>query len=108
MQKVCCSPREVGVIAEEVGAVVPEVVTWEKDGKDAQSVDYGRLTALLIEATKEQQALIREQEEQIQMQQEQIGRLTRQVTTIQATLKANGRSGPAIRTVKAESTMVQQ
>jgi hypothetical protein len=29
---------EVGVIAEEVGAVVPEVVTWEKDGKDAQSV----------------------------------------------------------------------
>ena len=53
--------HEVGVIAEEVGAVVPEVVTWEKNGKDAQSVDYSRLTALLIEATKEQQALIREQ-----------------------------------------------
>ena len=48
--------HEVGVIAEEVGAVVPEVVTWDKNGKDAQSVDYSRLTALLIEATKEQQA----------------------------------------------------
>jgi hypothetical protein len=43
----------VGVIAEEAGAVVPEVVTWEENGKDAQSVDYGRLTALLIEAIKE-------------------------------------------------------
>jgi hypothetical protein len=31
--------HEIGVIAEEVGAVVPEVVTWEKNGKDAQSVD---------------------------------------------------------------------
>ncbi len=64
--------HEVGVIAEEVGAVVPEVVTWEKNGKDAQSVDYTRLTALLIEATKEQQALIRKQQEQIKAQQMQI------------------------------------
>jgi len=50
--------REIGVIAEEVGEVVPEVVSWEANGKDAQSVDYTRLTALLIEATKEQQAEI--------------------------------------------------
>ncbi len=91
----------VGVIAEEVGAVVPEVVTWEKNGKDAQSVDYGRLTALLIEATKEQQALIHKQ-------QAQIAQLTRQVKTIQATLKANGRNGSAIRSVKAEGTTVRQ
>jgi hypothetical protein len=100
--------HEVGVIAEEVGAIVPEVVTWEKNGKDAQSVDYGRLTALLIEATKEQQALIREQREQISAQQAQIARLTRQVKTIQATLKADARSGSAIRTVKAEPTTVRQ
>lgn len=91
------SKHEIGVIAEEVGAVVPEVVTWEKNGTDAQSVDYGRLTALLIEATKEQQALIHEQ-------QAQIARLTRQVKTIQAALKAEERSGSAIRTVKAEGT----
>ena len=100
--------HEVGVIAEEVGAVVPEVVTWEKNGKDAQSVDYGRLTALLIEATKEQQALIGEQKEQIRESQAQIARLTRQVKTIQATLKANGRSGSAVRTVKTEGTTVRQ
>jgi hypothetical protein len=107
--------HEVGVIAEEVGTVIPEVVTWEKNGKDAQSVDYGRLTALLIEAMKEQQALISEQQEQIsaqqgqmRVQQIQIARLTRQVKTIQTTLKTGGRSGSAIRTVKAEETSVRQ
>jgi trimeric autotransporter adhesin len=47
--------HEVGVIAEEVGAVVPEVVTYEENGKDARGVDYSRLTALLIEAVKQQQ-----------------------------------------------------
>jgi len=47
--------HEIGVIAEEVGAVVPEVVSYEKNGKDAAGVDYGRLTALLIEAVKQQQ-----------------------------------------------------
>jgi hypothetical protein len=47
--------HEIGVIAEEVGAVVPEVVSYETNGKDAQGVDYSRLTALLIEAVKEQQ-----------------------------------------------------
>ena len=86
--------HEVGVIAEEVGAVVPEVVTWDKNGRDAQSVDYSRLTALLIEAAKEQQSLIREQ-------QEQIARLTSQVKTIQASLEASGGAGPGVRTAKA-------
>jgi hypothetical protein len=68
-------------LLKKVAAVVPEVVSWEKNGKDAQSVDYGRLTALLIEAPKEQQMLIREQKEQLRVQQAQITRLTRQVKT---------------------------
>jgi hypothetical protein len=93
--------HEVGVIAEEVGAVVPEIVTWEEDGKNAQSVDYSRLTALLIEATKEQQALIHQQ-------QAQIARLTRQVRTIQATLNTDGRGGSVVRRVKAEGPTVRQ
>jgi trimeric autotransporter adhesin len=54
--------HEIGVIAEEVGEVVPDVVTYERNGKDALSVDYSRLTALLIEAVKEEQrAIIRTQ-----------------------------------------------
>jgi hypothetical protein len=63
--------HEMGVIAEEVGAVIPEVVTWDKNG-NAQGVDYSRLTALLIEATKEQQVLIQKQQEQLRAQQLKI------------------------------------
>jgi hypothetical protein len=58
--------HEIGVIAEEVGAVVPEVVTYEDNGKDARGVDYSRLTALLIEATKEQQREITALRRQLQ------------------------------------------
>jgi hypothetical protein len=47
--------HEIGVIAEEVGGVVPEVVSFEENGKEARGVDYSRLTALLIEAVKQQQ-----------------------------------------------------
>jgi hypothetical protein len=93
--------HEVGVIAEEVGAVVPEVVTWDKNGSDAQGVDYSRLTALLIEATKEQQVLI-------QQQQEQITRLMSQVKTIEASLKTSGRGGSEVRTVNAAVRTVRQ
>lgn len=48
--------HDIGLIAEEVGEVIPEVVTYEKNGVDAKSVDYPRLVALLIEASKEQQS----------------------------------------------------
>ena len=50
--------HDIGVVAEEVARVVPEAVQFEQSGTP-QSVDYGRLTALLIEAVKEQQAEIR-------------------------------------------------
>jgi hypothetical protein len=95
------SSHQLGVIAEEVGAVVPEVVTWENNGKDARSVDYSRLTALLIEATKEQQSLIREQ-------QRQISRLAAQVTTLQAAFRVSGRAGNPVRQVKSSGRSLRQ
>jgi hypothetical protein len=107
--------HEVGVIAEEVGAVVPELVTWDKNGKDAQTVDYSRLTALLIESTKEQQTLIQQQQErmtsqqnQMKTQQEQIAQLTSQLKIVQASLKRSGPTGSELRTVKADLGTVHQ
>lgn len=47
--------EDIGFIAEDVGKVVPELVTWEKDGINASGVDYGHMTALAIEGIKEQQ-----------------------------------------------------
>ncbi|MEW5804839.1 MAG: M4 family metallopeptidase [bacterium] len=43
--------REVGVIAQEVEEVLPEVVTEDEEGYKA--VDYSKFTPLLIEAVKE-------------------------------------------------------
>jgi hypothetical protein len=48
--------HDLGLIAEEVGEVLPELVTY--DGADASSLDYARLVAVLIEAVKEQQERI--------------------------------------------------
>ncbi|MBI1924247.1 tail fiber domain-containing protein [Candidatus Poribacteria bacterium] len=50
--------HDIGLIAEEVGEVIPEVVAYEENGQDAKSVDYARLVAVLIEAVKEQQKRI--------------------------------------------------
>ncbi len=50
--------HDLGLIAEDVGQVIPEVVAFEENGVDAQSVDYARLVALLIQGMKEQQATI--------------------------------------------------
>lgn len=47
--------HDIGLIAEEVGQVIPEVVAYESNKKDAKSVDYSRLVAVLIEAVKAQQ-----------------------------------------------------
>jgi len=51
-----------GMIAEEVGEVIPEVVEYEDNGVDATAMSYSRLVALLVEAIKEQQCKITELE----------------------------------------------
>ncbi|HTD21223.1 MAG TPA: tail fiber domain-containing protein [Terriglobales bacterium] len=100
--------HEVGVIAEEVGEVVPEVVSWASDGKQAAGVDYGRLTALLIEATKEQQVLINQQQQQIRAQQVQIAQLASQVAEVRARLKTMRRANEIVRTVSAQLAAIHQ
>ncbi|MFQ5636532.1 MAG: tail fiber domain-containing protein [bacterium] len=50
--------HDIGLIAEEVGEIVPEVVTYEENGIDAKIVNYPHLVALLIESIKEQQKQI--------------------------------------------------
>ena len=57
--------REIGVIAEDVDQVVPELVSRDPDTKQVQGVDYSRLTALLIEAIKSQQVEIQQLKIQI-------------------------------------------
>jgi len=51
--------REIGLIAQEVEAVLPHVVGVAADG--TRTLDYAKLTALLIEIAKSQQAEIHRQ-----------------------------------------------
>lgn len=55
----------IGLIAEEVGEVLPELVEYEANGEDAISLDYDKLTALLVEAVKAQQQQIDELQRQL-------------------------------------------
>jgi len=98
--------REIGVIAEEVGKVVPEVVSYEENGKDTRGVDYGRLTALLIEATKQQHAEFRQQPAELTEALRQIKRqqsLLRAQTSAMRSLEAEVRGArETLRKVKAQ------
>ena len=55
--------HDIGVIAQEVEEVLPEIVDTREDGHKA--VKYDRMVALLIEAVKEQQQQINELKEKL-------------------------------------------
>jgi len=57
---------EIGVIAEDVARVLPEIVSRDPRTQDVQGVDYSRLSALLIEAVKTQQTEIDQLKAQLQ------------------------------------------
>jgi len=52
--------EQVGVIAQDMEAIVPEVVLTADDKMQTKSVDYGKLCAVLIESIKELKAEIDE------------------------------------------------
>jgi hypothetical protein len=49
---------DIGFIAEDLGEVLPELVTWSEDGVDATAIDYGKVSALVVEGVKAQQSEI--------------------------------------------------
>ena len=91
--------HDIGMIAEEVGKVVPEVVTYEDNGKDARGIDYARLTALLVEAVKQQQTEVQQQQRQIRQQRAEIRTLQARVRRLEAS-----NSSPAQPLAKAART----
>ena len=57
--------QQLGVIAQEVEEVFPQVVLTADDERGTKSVDYGRLTGALIEAVKELSVKVKNLEEQL-------------------------------------------
>jgi len=70
---------DVGMIADEVAEVLPELVTFN-DAGEPERLHYARLVAVLVEAAKEQQATVTEQQDQIDAMEARIERLERMVT----------------------------
>jgi len=52
--------HEIGVVAEDVAQIVPELVSRDPNTQEIQGVDYSRMSALLIEAIKSQQVEIQQ------------------------------------------------
>ena len=54
--------ENIGVVAQEVEKILPQIVLTADDEMGTKSVDYSRLTAVLIEAVKELSARVKELE----------------------------------------------
>ncbi len=63
--------QRIGFVGQEVESVCPELVATDAEGYKA--VDYSRMTAVLVEAVKEQQQLIREQAAALELISERLG-----------------------------------
>jgi Chaperone of endosialidase len=66
--------HDVGMIAEEVGEVLPEIVNYEANGVDANGMDYSKLTPLLVQALN---ALRAEKDAEIEALERRIAALER-------------------------------
>lgn len=86
---------DIGLIAEEVGEVVPEVVTYEENGTEARGVNYARLVAVLVEAIKVQQRDLENTKQQMARLEERVARLERALPQLKnaATPSSAERSG---------------
>ncbi len=73
--------KQIGVIAQEVEKILPEVV--KTDDKGYKSVQYSKFTPILIEAIKEQHAEIEKQNKKIDSQADEIEKLKQENKKIQ-------------------------
>ena len=64
--------HDVGMIAEEVGEVLPEIVQYEENGIDAIGMDYSKMSPLLVEAIN---ALRDEKDAEIQALHQRVDQL---------------------------------
>ena len=79
--------NQLGFIAQEVEAVIPQVVRTDSEGYKA--VDYAKITALLTQAIKEQQDIIDTQKAKIASQEDRIDQLAAQTTQILSLIQSS-------------------
>ena len=70
--------KSIGVIAQEIEKILPEVVSTDDEGMKA--VAYGNIVGVLIEAVKEQDQQLKEQAIQFKAMQKQINDITNKLS----------------------------
>jgi hypothetical protein len=91
--------EHVGLVAQEVQKVIPEAVT--ENSRGFLLVNNDPIIWAMLNAIKEQQAVIHKQ-------QQQIARLNSRVRAIQASLSTSSHFGSEVRTAKAQLPAMQQ
>ncbi len=79
--------RYIGFLAQEVENIMPEVVSYD-EREDVFEMSYAPITALLVEAMKEQQQIIDNQQKQITTTVEENNRLTTEIQQLNERLAA--------------------
>ncbi|MBE0673732.1 MAG: tail fiber domain-containing protein [Bacteroidales bacterium] len=74
--------RQVGLISQEVEVVLPGLVTEDEEGY--KGIAYGRVSALLVEAIKEQQMLIEVQQAENQSMKAELQSLKTEIEALKA------------------------
>ena len=93
--------HDIGLVAEEVEKVAPQLSVYEK-GR-VEGVKYDKIGVVLINAVKEQQAQIQQQQEQLQRQQEQIKRGEAQARQQRAAFAAQQQQLEALKKLVCQS-----
>ncbi len=79
---------KIGLIAQDVQALVPEVIEGKETPKEYLGMNYAELVPVLIKAIQQQQEIISKQEKKLQSNDEQHNRLVTQQATLRAELDA--------------------
>jgi Chaperone of endosialidase len=94
--------HDVGLAAEEVNRVAP-LFAFRNNKGEIEGVKYNQLSAVFINAFKEQQAQIRQQQEQLKQQQELIKQQQDQTKQQRETLAAQQQQLDALKTLVCHS-----
>jgi len=83
--------RQLGMIAQEVQEIVPEVVSYAEE-IDQYGLDYPKMVGLLVEGIKDQHAIVESQKETINNMQKDIDMLKEMVYNMQSIME-NSKNG---------------
>lgn len=95
-----------GLIAQEVAKVAPEVVNLDNDGY--YKVEYDKLIGLLVEAIKEQQGIIEAQSVSIKAQADKIGQIESKNNQLKTEVKSLTEKTEKIGDLNARLTSIEK